>query len=138
MGVGNAGAYDVVVSSPYGSVTSSVVNLTITPLQVTTTSLPNGTNGVAYSQTLSVSGGQPPYSWTNSSGVLPPGLTLATNGVISGTPTTNGTFNFTVKVTDALSDTATQALALTVVSGSLRSFRFNRRIIRLRSRSEAM
>src|ERR1017187_6612710 len=83
-------------------------------LGVTTTSLPNGTNGVAYNQTLAASGGQPPYSWTNSSGVLPPGLTLATNGVISGTPTTNGTFKFTVKVTDALSATATQALALTV------------------------
>ena len=82
-------------------------------LQVTTTSLPNGTNGVAYSQTLVAAGGQTPYTWTNSSGALPPGLMLATNGVISGIPTTNGTFNFTVKVTDALSSTATQALALT-------------------------
>src|ERR1022692_3949042 len=82
-------------------------------LQVTTTSLPNGTNGVAYSQTLVAAGGQTPYTWTNSSGALPPGLMLATNGVISGIPTTNGTFNFTVKVTDALSSTATQALVLT-------------------------
>ena len=87
-----------------------------TPLVVTTTSLPNGTNGVAYNQTLTATGGQTPYGWTNSAGVLPPGLTLATNGVISGTPTVNGTNNFTVKVTDALSSTATQALALTVGS----------------------
>ena len=116
MGVSNAGAYDVVVSNPYGSVTSSVVNLTIqTPLQVTTVSLPIGTNGVAYSQTLTASGGQPPYSWTNISGALPPGLALAANGVISGAPTTNGTFDFTVKVTDTLGGTATQALALTVI-----------------------
>ena len=85
-------------------------------LAVTTTSLPNGTNGVAYSQTLAASGGQPPYTWTNISGTLPTGLTLATNGVISGTPTTNGSFNFTVKVTDAASSTATQALELTVVT----------------------
>jgi uncharacterized repeat protein (TIGR03803 family) len=83
-------------------------------LQITTASLPNGTNGAAYSQTLAASGGQTPYSWTNSSGTLPPGLALTTNGVISGTPTTNGTNNFTVKVTDALSATATQALVLTV------------------------
>ena len=68
-------------------------------LVVTTTSLPNGTNGVAYNQTLAAFGGQTPFSWTTSSGALPPGLTLATNGVISGTPTTNGTYNFTVKVT---------------------------------------
>ncbi len=84
-------------------------------LVVTTTSLPNGTNGVAYSQALAASAGQTPYSWTISSGVLPPGLTLATNGVISGTPTANGPFNFTVKVTDATNSTATQPLTLTVV-----------------------
>jgi sugar lactone lactonase YvrE len=117
VGISNAGAYDVVVSSPYGSVTSSVLNLTIqTPLQVTTVSLPIGTDGVAYNQTLAASGGQPPYSWTNISGALPPGLALATNGVISGTPMTNGTFDFTVKVTDTLGGTATQGLALTVPS----------------------
>ena len=84
-------------------------------LVVTTTSLPGGTNGVAYNQTLTATGGQQPYTWTNSSGALPPGLTLATNGLISGTPTNGGTFNFTVKVTDALSATATQPLTLTVV-----------------------
>ena len=83
---------------------------------VTTTSLPNGTNGVAYNQTLAAFGGQPPYAWTNISGTLPPGLTLATNGVISGTPTNNGTFNFTVRVTDANNNTVTQALKLTVVT----------------------
>ena len=116
VGSGNAGAYRVVVSNPYGSVTSSVVNLTIgLPLPVITTSLPYGTNGVVYNQTLMAAGGQTPYSWTNISGALPPGLTLAASGVISGTPTTNGTFNFTVEVTDALSHTATQALALTVI-----------------------
>jgi uncharacterized repeat protein (TIGR03803 family) len=117
VGFGNAGAYDVVVSNPYGVVTSSVVNLTITSLlpQVATTALPNATNGVAYFQTLAAFGGQAPYSWTSSSGVLPPGLTLAINGVISGIPTANGTNNFTVKVTDALSATATQPLSLTVL-----------------------
>ena len=86
------------------------------PLQVTTFALPNGTNGFAYSQQLSAIHGQLPYSWSLLSGSLPSGLTLATNGVISGTPTANGTFNFTVKVTDALPTNATQALALTVGS----------------------
>jgi uncharacterized repeat protein (TIGR03803 family) len=83
---------------------------------VITTALPNGTNGAAYSQTLTAFGGQTPYSWTNSSGALPPGLTLAANGVISGTPTNNGIFNFTVKVTDATNSTATRPLTLTVGS----------------------
>jgi uncharacterized repeat protein (TIGR03803 family) len=86
------------------------------PLQVTTVSLPNGTNGAVYSQALAATGGQTPYNWSLISGSLPTGLTLATNGVISGTPTTNGTDNFTVQVTDPFSATATQTLALTVVS----------------------
>jgi hypothetical protein len=86
----------------------------IAPLVVITTSLPNGTNGAAYRQTLTASGGQPPYIWTNISGTLPPGLMLATNGVISGKPTTNGTFNFTAKVTDTLFSTAMEALVLQV------------------------
>jgi sugar lactone lactonase YvrE len=115
-GYGNAGAYDVVVTSPYGSVTSSVVNLVITPLQVSTTALPNAVNGAAYNQMLVASGDQSPYGWLLISGSLPSNLILATNGVISGTPTINGTFNFTVKVTDALSGTATKALSLTVGS----------------------
>jgi sugar lactone lactonase YvrE len=117
VGVGNTGAYDVVVSGPYGSVTSSVINLTvIVPLQVTTIVLPSATNGVTYNQTLSASGGQTPFNWTNSSGALPTGLHLSTNGVISGTPSTAGTFNFVVKVTDALSNTATQALSVIVLA----------------------
>jgi len=86
------------------------------PLVVTTTSLPNATNGVAYSQTLEASGGNSPYTWTNILGSLPTGLTLGNNGLISGTPTTNGTFIFTVKVTAAAIFTATEALSLTVGS----------------------
>jgi uncharacterized repeat protein (TIGR03803 family) len=96
----------------HGSVFS--FTLGIVPLVVTTTSLPNGTTNIAYSQTLEASGGQTPYTWTNISGTLPKGLNLAASGLLSGTPTTNGTFNFTVKVTDAMSMTATQALALLI------------------------
>ena len=115
VGIGNAGAYDVVVSSPYGSITSSVVNLIITgPLQVTTSTLSSGTNAFAYSQQLSAIFGQLPYSWSLISGSLPPGLTLAANGMISGTSTNSGTYNFTVKVTDANNSTATQSLTLTL------------------------
>ena len=84
-------------------------------LVVSTSSLPNGTNGIAYSQTLSASGGKTPYTWTTSLGALPRGLTLAANGVLSGTPMTYGTFNFTVQVTDALSATATQSLVLQIM-----------------------
>jgi len=113
VGVVNAGSYDVVVSSPFGSVTSSVVNLTV-PLVVTTSLLPGGTDYTSYSQTLTAFSGQTPYSWSLISGELPQGLTLATSGLISGTPTEPGTFNFTVQVTDALSSIAMQVLSLSI------------------------
>src|SRR5580704_2627574 len=59
---------------------------TSTTLAVTTSSLPNGQLGVAYSATLAATGGTTPYTWSTTS-TLPAGLTLASTGVISGTPT---------------------------------------------------
>ena len=67
---------------------------------IITTSLPNGTAGTAYSQTLTATG-TAPITWTVHSGALPTGLTLSTGGVISGTPTAANTFNFTVRATNA-------------------------------------
>ena len=89
------------------------------PLSVTTTSLPNGAVGTSYSQSLQATGGTLPYSWSlvAGQGTLPPGLNLSTAGVISGTPNTEGTYNFTVKVTDSASGTAQKALSIVVVAG---------------------
>jgi YVTN family beta-propeller protein len=88
---------------------------TPTPVTVTTSSLPSGVVGAAYSQTLAASGGVTPYSWSVSTGTLPAGLSLAAStGKISGTPTTAGTSAFTVKVTDSASGTATQSLSITI------------------------
>jgi hypothetical protein len=67
------------------------------------TTLPNGTTGAGYSQTLTASEGTPAYKqWSVSSGTLPPGLSLdPATGVISGTPTQTGSYTFTVQVTDS-------------------------------------
>lgn len=68
------------------------------------TSLANGNVGTAYSQALNpASGGTSPYSYGITAGALPPGISLSSGGVLSGTPTTNGTFNFAVAATDASS-----------------------------------
>jgi hypothetical protein len=56
----------------------------------------------------------PPFTWTLSGGSLPPGLTLLSNGQILGIPTATGTFTFTVRVTDAAGQTATQAFSQTI------------------------
>jgi hypothetical protein len=69
-------------------------------ITVAPAALPNGQQGTAYSQALSATGGTAPYTYAITAGALPTGLTL-TNGTIAGTPTTNGTFNFTVTATDA-------------------------------------
>ena len=82
---------------------------------ITTTSLPGGQVGVAYSQFVSATNGQPPFSWSISVGPLPAGLTIDSNtGEVGGLPTTAGTFPFTVQVTDDLADTATAALSIVI------------------------
>jgi large repetitive protein len=88
---------------------------------ITTASLPDGNVGTAYSQTLSASGGVVPYTWSLSSGSLPAGLSLSSAGVISGTPTTAGTSNFTVRVIDNASpshNTTTKALSITIANST--------------------
>jgi len=87
---------------------------TSTTLAVTTSSLPNGQLGVAYSATLAATGGASPYTWSTTS-TLPAGLTLASTGVISGTPTalaTSASVSFTV--TDSSTPALTQTVSLTI------------------------
>jgi FtsP/CotA-like multicopper oxidase with cupredoxin domain len=100
-----------------GNGTSATLQLTITvtaPFSITTTSLPGGTLGTAYSQKLGATGAPTPYTWSVSAGALPTGLTLKTGGTISGTPTATGTFTFTVQVVAANGSTATQALSILI------------------------
>ena len=86
------------------------------PLQINTTSLPNGNEGASYYTQLQASGGLSPYIWSLASGSLPlpNGLTLGSNGVISGVPTTNNLFNFFVQVTDSNGTTIQQSLGLII------------------------
>jgi len=86
---------------------------------VTTSSLPGGTVGTAYSATLSATSGTPPYSWSIVSGSLPAGLSLSSGGTISGTPTAAGTSSFTVQVTDSNSRTGSAALSITIQGGAV-------------------
>lgn len=95
----------------------AITILAATPtLFITTAALPNATNGAAYSQQLQASGGVLPYTWTKTSGQLPTGLNLSTNGLLAGTPMTNGTFNFTANVADSGGHSTNKSLALTVVA----------------------
>jgi len=79
--------YTVIISCPVIGILPSV--------------LPGGAQGSPYNQTLTGVGGQGPYTFLIASGALPPGLVLSNFGVISGTPTSSGSFPFTVQATDA-------------------------------------
>ncbi len=85
------------------------------PLKITTAPpLFSGTVGVAYAQTFSASGGAPPYRWTVLSGNTG-GLTLdPSSGALRGTPTTAGTFDFTIQVSDSAGAQVSQPFSVVV------------------------
>jgi putative Ig domain-containing protein len=101
--------------SPPQTVQSSLtltINPTVAALSITTTTLPGGTVGLAYSEGLQATGGTGILVWS-SGGSLPANLTLSPAGIISGTPTNTGTSNFTVMVTDG-SQSDSQNLSIDV------------------------
>jgi arylsulfatase A-like enzyme len=84
------------------------------PLAVTTSSLPNALTSASYTQSLAATGGSGTgYNWSVTSGALPPGVALGTNGAFSGTPTAVGSYNFTATVTDSAGHTAVKPLSMT-------------------------
>ena len=83
----------------------------VSALTITTSSLPDGTMGHSYSYALNATGGTPPYTWSLTSGSLPPELKLSPAGIISGKPRATSTYGFTVKVNDATTPTAETATA---------------------------
>ena len=85
-------------------------------IAISPATLPAGTVGRAYSQTLTATGGTAPFTFSVSSGVLPPGLTLSSAGVISGTPTAAGAFSFTVEALDSNGCTGTRDYTLVIVT----------------------
>ena len=62
--------------------------------------LADGTQGTFYSQQLTATGGRGPYAWSLSQGALPPGMSLSTSGLLSGTPSTGGFYGFAVRALD--------------------------------------
>ena len=102
-----------IISNPSGSGTWAMSRSNYV-FGVATTNLPAGVTTMPYRQTLAAYGGPTNFTWGIISGGLPAGLSLSGAGVISGTPTTAVTTNFTVRATNALSATATQALSFVI------------------------
>jgi hypothetical protein len=117
---GPAGAYPLTIQASNGVGTPATQNftLTITTCTVVTVSpaagaLPGGRYAAAYAQTFTASGGSG-HTFSVTAGTLPPGLTLSSGGSLSGTPTTTGTFNFTVSATAASTCGGSSAYSLVV------------------------
>ncbi|NDC35894.1 MAG: hypothetical protein EBZ51_11080, partial [Synechococcaceae bacterium WB9_2_112] len=110
-----AGSYRVVVSSSFGSVTSEVATLTLgTPPVFTSTNSFSGTVGVAFSNTVTASGSTPiTFGGTS----LPSGLSVATNGLITGTPTNAGTFSSTLTASNFVGST-NQSVTFVIARGT--------------------
>ena len=87
-------------------------------LQINTPSpLPNGTRSTSYFVSIEASGGTQPYNFAMTSGTtLPPGLSLSSDGSLSGTPTTTGSYQFTVTVTDDSSRIVEKAFNLEIIA----------------------
>ena len=100
-----------------GTPVTQTFTLTVACPEITVTpggALASGTIGTAYSQSFAASGGTAPHTFSVSAGALPPTLTLGPTGVLSGTPTQAGTFNFTVTATDALGCSGSVSATITI------------------------
>ena len=92
------------------------------PLAVATTSLPSGAVGTAYSTMLTATGGAPNYAWSQvSGGAMPGGVTVASTGIFTGTPTAAGTFGpYVFNVTDSAGAVASStSMSITITTNRL-------------------
>lgn len=87
------------------------------PLEIATMELPHATPGVAYSESLSATGGDGTYTWTVPAGALPDGLSLSPSGRVTGVPSETEIAFFAVTVTSGDGQSAGQALVMEVSAG---------------------
>lgn len=117
---GSAGKADfsIKVTDTKGGVANGDFSIFVRPdpVEIGALNLPMGREGVAYEQRLIARGGIDPKTWSIGQGALPEGITLSTDGVLSGTPTEFGVFDFTVRVTDSEMMSADRPLHLTIIS----------------------
>jgi hypothetical protein len=99
--------------SAYG--TSSATCVMSVQLALSPGTLPTATKSASYSATITAAGGTAPYTFSLGSGTLPPGLSLAASGVLSGKPTQAGTFSFVVKAKDSSSPAHTGQISYSLV-----------------------
>ena len=111
-----ASLFTIQVTGSNGAIGTRAYSITINPaIVVNPATLPGGTLGTAYSQTVTATGGTGAYTYIRSAGSLPAGLALnATTGAITGTPTASGTRTFTIRATDGNGAIGTRTYSVTI------------------------
>ena len=116
-GTPTGGVGNYLIRGQYFRPCCSGVTITVSPSNGT---LPGGQLNTFYSQTFTQSGGVGTATWSVSAGSLPAGLSLnASTGELSGTPTTPGTANFTIRATDQNTCTGERAYSLTIACAAI-------------------
>lgn len=110
------GAFPVGTSAETGAPNFGMETIDAPLAIVTAAALPGGVVNAAYSTTLVATGGRSPLEWDVTGGTLPTGVSLATNGTLSGTPTSAGAFSFTATVTDDIGEDESRLFTLVVAS----------------------
>lgn len=95
------------------------LNVNASAIVLAPLNLPNGQLNLPYATSMVASGGTGPYLFSLTSGALPPGLSLAPNGLFSGTPGATGPYAFTIRVTDSTNAVSLFTYALSVSTGGL-------------------
>ncbi len=113
----NIGIVAVTVVNPGGFVSNAATFTIVSavPALEISGAPPQGTVGVPYSTSFAASGGSPGYQFSMTSGTLPPGLKLASNGTLSGTPTQAGQYRAVIQVTDSEGATSSSVYLFTIV-----------------------
>ncbi len=100
--------------SPFSKSVGYTLAVSAPTITIAPATLPAAVIAVAYSQSVSASGGTGPYTYSVTTGTLPAGLALSPAGALTGTPTAGGSFSFTVTAKDSGNFTGTQNYTLTV------------------------
>jgi hypothetical protein len=104
--------------------TNATVNrdftINVVPIfRITSLSVWGGIQGQPHSQILTTADGTNPITWSVTSGTLPPGISLVSNtGELTGTPTTTGTYTFTIQAADGFARLATLPFSMIISSSS--------------------
>ena len=107
------------VTDPVGGAADVAATIVISPpVAITTGSLPSGGINSPYSTQLTATGGSGALTWSIVAGALPPGIGLnSASGLLSGTPTSSGNYQFTVKASDSFGASSQQQFTLSVFGG---------------------